>query len=227
MLGCGGQVPLPDGFLKQSYQHVRRHGGLCIADEVQVGFGRAGKHFWSFELQDVVPDIVTLGKPIGNGHPLSAVITTLKIAEAFANGMEYFNTFGGNHVSCSVGMAVLDIMEKEGLRQNVLETGSWLKEKLDALKKSFPLIGDVRGEGFFLGVELVLDSETREPAPLQADYVVERMKSRKILLSTEGPGHNVLKFKPPMVFNLADAEHLLAELEKVLGESPLQQGLKV
>ncbi|MDP7439318.1 MAG: aminotransferase class III-fold pyridoxal phosphate-dependent enzyme, partial [SAR324 cluster bacterium] len=223
MLGCGGHVPLPDGFLKQSYQHVRQHGGLCIADEVQVGFGRAGKHFWSFELQDVVPDIVTLGKPIGNGHPLGAVITTRKIANAFANGMEYFNTFGGNHVSCTVGMAVLDIMENEGLRQNALETGNWLKEKLEALKESFPLIGDVRGEGFFLGVELVLDPETREPAPLQADYVVERMKSRKILLSTEGPGHNVLKFKPPMVFNQRDAQHLLAELEQVLGESPLLQ----
>ena len=227
MLGCGGQVVLPEGFLKQSYQHVRRHGGLCIADEVQVGFARSGKHFWSFELQDVVPDIVTLGKPIGNGHPLGAVITTRKIAEAFANGMEYFNTFGGNHVSCSVGMAVLDIMEKEGLQQNALETGNWLKEKLEALKESFPLIGDVRGEGFFLGVELVLDPETREPAPLQADYVVERMKSRKILLSTEGPGHNVLKFKPPMVFNQRDAEHLLAELEQVLGESPLQQNRRV
>ena len=227
MLGCGGQVPLPEGFLEQSYQHVRRHGGLCIADEVQVGFARSGKHFWSFELQDVVPDIVTLGKPIGNGHPLGAVITTRKIAEAFANGMEYFNTFGGNHVSCSVGMAVLDIMEKEGLQQNALETGNWLKEKLEALKNSFPLIGDVRGEGFFMGVELVLDPETREPAPLQADYVVERMKSRKILLSTEGPGHNVLKFKPPMVFNQRDAEHLLAELEQVLGESPLQQNRRV
>ena len=227
MLGCGGQVPLPEGFLEQSYQHVRRHGGLCIADEVQVGFARSGKHFWSFELQDVVPDIVTLGKPIGNGHPLGAVITTRKIAEAFANGMEYFNTFGGNHVSCSVGMAVLDIMEKEGLQQNALETGNWLKEKLEALKESFPLIGDVRGEGFFLGVALVLDPETREPAPLQADYVVERMKSRKILLSTEGPGHNVLKFKPPMVFNQRDAEHLLAELEQVLGESPLQQNRRV
>ncbi|HBR59842.1 MAG TPA: alanine--glyoxylate aminotransferase, partial [Deltaproteobacteria bacterium] len=223
MLGCGGHVPLPDGFLKQSYQHVRQHGGLCIADEVQVGFSRSGKHFWSFELQDVVPDIVTLGKSIGNGHPLGAVISTRKIAEAFANGMQYFNTFGGNHVSCSVGMAVLDIMEKEGLRQNALETGNWLKEKLEALKESFPLIGDVRGEGFFLGVELVLDPETREPAPLQADYVVERMKSRKILLSTEGPGHNVLKFKPPMVFNQRDAQHLLAELEQVLGESPLLQ----
>ena len=222
MLGCGGHVPLPDGFLKQSYQHVRQHGGLCIADEVQVGFGRVGKHFWSFELQDVVPDIVTLGKPIGNGHPLGAVITTRKIANAFANGMEYFNTFGGNHVSCTVGMAVLDIMENEGLRQNALETGSWLKDKLEALKETFPLIGDVRGEGFFLGVELIIDPETREPAPLQAGYVVERMKSRKILLSTEGPGHNVLKFKPPMVFNQRDAQHLLAELEQVLGESPLQ-----
>ena len=222
MLGCGGQVPLPEGFLQQSYQHVRRHGGLCIADEVQVGFGRAGKHFWSFELQGVIPDIVTLGKPIGNGHPLGAVITTRKIAEAFANGMEYFNTFGGNQVSCSVGMAVLDIMEKEGLRQNALETGNRLKEKLVRLKEFFPLIGDVRGEGFFLGVELVLDPETREPAPLQADYVVERMKSRKILLSSEGPGHNVLKFKPPMVFNMRDAQHLLTELEQVLSESPLR-----
>jgi len=119
-------------------------------------------------------------------------------------------------------MAVLDIMEKEGLRQNALETGNWLKEKLVRLKEFFPLIGDVRGEGFFLGVELVLDPETREPAPLQADYVVERMKSRKILLSSEGPGHNVLKFKPPMVFNMRDAQHLLTELEQVLSESPLQ-----
>ena len=223
MLGCGGHVPLPDGFLKQSYQHVKQLGGLCIADEVQVGFGRAGRHFWSFELQDVVPDIVTLGKPIGNGHPLGAVITTRKIAEAFANGMEYFNTFGGNQVSCSVGMAVLDVMENDGLQQNALETGRWLKEKLEALKNIFPLIGDVRGEGFFLGVELVLDPETREPAPLHASYIVERLKSRKILLSTEGPGHNVIKFKPPMVFNLSDAQHLLVELERVLGESPLQQ----
>ena len=138
--------------MKQSYQHVRQHGGLCIADEVQVGFGRAGRHLWSFEFQDVVPDIVTLGKPIGNGHPLGAVITTQKIAEEFANGMEYFNTFGGNQVSCSVGMAVLDIMENEGLQQNALETGRWLKEELgNALKNIFPLIGDVRGEGLFSG----------------------------------------------------------------------------
>ena len=200
---------------------MRRHGGLCIADEVQVGFGRIGKHLWSFELQGVVPDIVTLGKPIGNGHPSGAVITTRKIAEVFANCMEYFNIFGGNQVSCSVGMAVLDIMEKEGLRQNALEIGNWLKEKLERLKEFLPLIRDVRGEGFFLGVEFVLYPETREPAPFQADYVVERMKLRNILLSSEGPGHNVLKFKPPVVFNMRDAQHLLAELGLVLGESPL------
>jgi 4-aminobutyrate aminotransferase-like enzyme len=223
ILGCGGHVPLPDGFLKQSYKHVRQHGGFCIADEVQTGFGRTGKHFWSFELHGVIPDIVTLGKPIGNGYPLGAVITTKKIAQSFANGMEYFNTFGGSHIACSVGMAVLDIMESEDLRNNALEIGTWLKEQLEVLKKSFPLIGDVRGEGYFLGVELILDSKSKEPAPLQADYVVERMKSRKILLSTEGPGHNVLKFKPPMVFNHSDAQQLLSELEQVLGESPLMQ----
>jgi len=137
--------------------------------------------------------------------------------------MEYFNTFGGNQVSCSVGMAVLAVMENEGLQQNALETGRWLKEELEELKNIFPLFGDVRGEGFFLGVELVLDPETREPAPLHASYIVERLKSRKILLSIEGPGHNVLKFKPPMVFSHKDAQHLLAEFERVLEENPLQQ----
>ena len=223
MLGCGGQIPLPSKFLKQAYKHVRQYGGLCIADEVQVGFGRVGKSFWSFELQDVVPDIVTLGKPIGNGQPIGAVITKREIAEEFDNGMEFFNTFGGSQVSCSVGMAVLDVIEKERLCQNAMETGSWLKMKLLELKKSFQLIGDVRGEGFFLGIELVLDPETKEPAPIQAAYLVERMKSRKILLSTEGPGNNVIKFKPPMVFSYSDARRLLGDLECVLCESPLMQ----
>jgi len=222
MLGCGGHVPLPDNFLKQTYKYVRHSGGLCIADEVQVGFGRVGKSFWSFELQDVIPDIVTLGKPIGNGHPLGAVITRREIAELFANGMEYFNTFGGSQVSCSVGMAVLDVIESEELCQNALKTGGWLKQKIIELKKSFQIIGDVRGEGFFLGIELVLDHETKEPAPIHATYLVERMKSRKILLSTEGPGHNVIKFKPPMVFTKKDARRLLEELANILSESPLK-----
>ena len=222
MLGCGGHVPLPDDFLKKSYQHVRKYGGLCIADEIQVGFGRTGKHMWAFELQGVVPDIVTLGKPIGNGHPLGAVITTREIAETFANGMEYFNTFGGSQVSSAVGMAVLDVMEKEGLMQNSLENGRLLKKNLEELKKTFPLIGDVRGEGYFLGIELVIDPETKEPAPLHAEYIVERMKSLRILLSTEGPGHNVIKFKPPMVFNQKNVQQLTVELEKILSETPLQ-----
>ena len=227
MLGCGGQIPLPPEFLKRSYFHVRQAGGLCIVDEVQVGFGRVGKHFWAFELQDVVPDIVTLGKPIGNGHPLAAVITTRKIADTFANGMEYFNTYGGNQVSCSVGMAVLDVMEQEGLQQKALETGSWLKQELEEIKQSFHLIGDVRGEGLFLGIELVLNQSTRKPAPLHAIYLVERMKSLRILLSAEGPGHNVLKFKPPMVFNHTDAEKLLDLLKIVLQERPLKLSNKI
>ncbi len=222
ILGCGGHVPLPDEFLKKSYRHMRKYGGLCIADEIQVGFGRTGKHMWAFEFQGVVPDIVTLGKPMGNGHPLGAVITTKAIAETFANGMEYFNTFGGSQVSSAVGMAVLDVIEKEKLMQNSFENGRLLKRNLEELKKTFPLIGDVRGEGYFLGLELVLDQETKEPAPLHAKYVVERMKSLRILLSTEGPGNNVIKFKPPMVFNQKDLQKFTIKLEKILGESPLQ-----
>ena len=223
ILGCGGQVPLPDDFLKNAYSVIRSAGGLCIADEVQIGFGRVGKHFWGFQLQHVVPDIVTLGKPIGNGHPLGAVITTREIAESFANGMEYFNTFGGSQVSCAVGTAVLDVIEEENLQEHAQETGNWLKSELNGLKKDFPLIGDVRGEGFFLGVELVQDPLTREPAPLQAGYIVERMKSKRILLSTEGPGHNVLKFKPPMVFGRKEGLNFLENLESVLRETPLRQ----
>ena len=222
ILGCGGHVPLPDDFLQKSYQHVRKYGGLCIADEIQVGFGRTGKHMWAFEMQGVLPDIITLGKPIGNGHPLGAVITTREIAKTFANGMEYFNTFGGSQVSSAVGMAVLDVMEKEGLMQNSLENGRLLKKNLEELKKTFPLIGDVRGEGYFLGIELVIDPETKEPAPLHAEYIVERMKSLRILLSTEGPGHNVIKLKPPMVFNQKNIQKLTVELENILSETPLQ-----
>ena len=222
IIGCGGHVTLPDNFLKNSYKYVRKYGGLCIADEIQVGFGRTGKHMWAFELQDVVPDIVTLGKPIGNGHPLGAVITTRDIAETFANGMEYFNTFGGSQVSSAVGMAVLDEMEKKGLMLNSLENGILLKKKLEELKKIFPLIGDIRGEGYFQGIELVVDRETKKPAPLHAEYIVERMKSLKILLSTEGPGNNVIKFKPPMVFNKKDVQKLTFELGKILSETPLQ-----
>ncbi|MEK6410780.1 MAG: aminotransferase class III-fold pyridoxal phosphate-dependent enzyme [Acidobacteriota bacterium] len=221
-LGCGGQIILPDGYLREAYHHVREAGGVCIADEVQTGLGRVGSHFWAFEIQGVVPDIVTIGKPLGNGHPLAAVVTTPEIAASFDNGMEYFNTFGGNPVSCAVGLAVLDVIEEESLQENALKVGAHLKAGLEALKCKHPLIGDVRGSGLFIGVELVLDRETRAPATRQAAYVVERMKECGVLISTDGPLHNVLKIKPPMVLSTRNADELLVKLDEVLMESYLQ-----
>ncbi len=221
LLGCGGQVVPPPGFLLEAHKAVRAAGGLCIADEVQVGFGRVGSHWWGFELHGVVPDIVTLGKPIGNGHPMGAVITTRAIAEAFANGMEYFNTFGGNPVSCAAGLAVLDVVEEEELRANAQRVGERLRAGLRELAGGCPLIGDVRGEGLFLGFELVRDPRSLEPAAQEAAYLVERMKEEGVLLSTDGPQHNVVKIKPPLPFSTADAELLLEKLGGVLGESYL------
>jgi 4-aminobutyrate aminotransferase-like enzyme len=219
--GCAGQIVPPPGYLSEAWRRVRAAGGVCIADEVQVGFGRVGTHFWAFETQQAVPDIVTLGKPIGNGHPLAAVLTTREIARSFDNGMEYFNTFGGNPVSCAIGLAVLDVIRDEGLQRRALEVGRRLARGLDELSDRHPLIGDVRGAGMFLGVELVLDRETLEPAAQQAAYVVERLKDHGILLSTDGPLHNVLKIKPPLAFDATDAERLIATLDKILGETPL------
>ena len=222
VLGCGGQIVLPETYLAEAYVHVRAAGGLCIADEVQVGFGRVGSRFWGYQTQGVVPDIVTMGKPIGNGHPLAAVVTTQAIADAFANGMEYFNTFGGNPVSCAIGSAVLDVIEAEDLQGNALRTGNRLMTGLSALTERFPLVGDVRGLGLFVGVELVLNPETRQPAPDHASYVADRMRDHGILISTDGPDHNVLKMKPPIVFDENDADRLVATLEKILQEDCLQ-----
>ena len=222
VLGCGGQIVLPDGYLAEAYKHVRAAGGICIADEVQVGFGRVGTHFWGFETQGVVPDIVTMGKPIGNGHPLGAVVTTPEIADAFANGMEYFNTFGGNPVSCAVGLAVLDVIEQEGLQAHSLRVGNRLMTGLRDLMPKYPLIGDVRGLGLFVGIELVLDREQKLPAGDHASYVANRMRDHGILISTDGPDHNVLKLKPPIVFDEQDADRLVATLDKVLAEDAVQ-----
>ncbi|MCE7986299.1 MAG: aminotransferase class III-fold pyridoxal phosphate-dependent enzyme [Caldilinea sp. CFX5] len=222
VLGCGGQIVLPDGYLTEAYKHVRATGGICIADEVQVGFGRVGTHFWGFETQGVVPDIVTMGKPIGNGHPLGAVVTTPEIADAFANGMEYFNTFGGNPVSCAVGLAVLDVIEQEGLQAHSLRVGNRLMAGLRDLMRKYPLIGDVRGLGLFVGVELVLDRERKLPAGDHAAYVANRMRDHGILISTDGPDHNVLKLKPPIVFDEQDADRLVATLDKVLAEDAVK-----
>ncbi len=224
ILGCGGQIECPEGYLREAYRHVRAAGGVCIADEVQVGFGRVGTHFWGFETQDVVPDIVVMGKPIGNAHPLAAVVTTPEIAASFDNGMEFFSTFGGNPVSCAVGMAVLDVIEKEDLQANALRTGAHLKAGLERLKDNHPIVGDVRGRGLFLGVELVLDRETLAPAAAQATYVVNRLREHGILMSTDGPLHNVLKIKPPLVFNKANADFLVRTLDEVLGEDFVRFG---
>lgn len=214
-VSCGGQIILPPEYLREVYTQVRAAGGVCVADEVQTGFGRAGTHFWMFETQDVVPDIVTLGKPIGNGHPVGAVITTPEIAASFANGMEYFNTFGGNPVSCAIGLAVLDVIRDEELQQNALEVGEYLKRELRLLQ-DHRLVGDVRGLGLFLGIELVRDRDTLEPAGREATQIVERMKERGILLSTDGPFHNVIKIKPPLVFSMKDADVLVSSLDAVL-----------
>ncbi len=196
---------------------------MCIADEVQVGFGRCGTHFWAFETQDVVPDIVTMGKPIGNGHPLGAVVTTPEIARAFANGMEYFNTYGGNPVSCAIGLAVLDVIRDEGLQAHALEVGEHLLNGLRGLRPLHPGIGDVRGLGLFAGIELVRDDVTREPAGAAAGVVANRMRDQGVLVSTDGPFHNVLKIKPPMCFTALDADRLASTLDGILREGHLQQ----
>jgi 4-aminobutyrate aminotransferase-like enzyme/Ser/Thr protein kinase RdoA (MazF antagonist) len=222
VISCGGQITLPPGYLAEAARQVRAAGGLYIADEVQTGCGRQGVHFWAFQEHGVVPDIVTVGKPIGNGHPLGVVVTTKAIADAFANGMEYFNTFGGNPVSCAMGLEVLRVISDEGLQQNALETGAYLSQGLRELAGKHPIIGDIRGPGLFIGFELVRDAQTLAPAALEAAYLANRMRELGILMSTDGPLHNVLKIKPPMVFSRKDADFLLEMLGKVLQEDVMR-----
>lgn len=215
----GGQIFFPSGYLSAVYRHVRQAGGVCIADEVQTAYGRTGSHFYAFEKQGVQPDIVVLGKPIGNGHPLSAVVTSAEIASAFANGMEFFSTFGGNPVSCAIGETVLRIVREERLMEHAAAVGDRLLTGLRRLAARYPLIGDVRGSGFFLGVELVKDSRTLEPAAGEADFVVNRLRELGILIGTDGPYHNVLKIRPPMPFSAENADQLLAALDRIFSES--------
>jgi 4-aminobutyrate aminotransferase-like enzyme len=214
LLGCGGQILLPNGFLQESFQHIRNAGGICISDEVQVGLGRVGSHFWGFESQNGIPDIVTIGKPLGNGHPIAAVITTAEIAAAFNNGMEYFNSFGGNPVSCAIALSVLKVIEAENLQLNAFKVGNYFMSGLKKLKENFEVIGDVRGTGLFIGIELVKDIKTREPSPEVAKEIINKMKYNGILISSDGPYNNVLKLKPPMVFSRDDAELVINCLEQ-------------
>jgi 4-aminobutyrate aminotransferase-like enzyme/Ser/Thr protein kinase RdoA (MazF antagonist) len=218
----GGQIVLPQGYLEHTYKHIRAAAGVCIADEVQTGFGRIGTHFWGFEQQGVVPDIVVLGKPIGNGYPMGAVVTTPEIADAFNNGMEYFSTFGGNTVACAVGNAVLDVLEQEQLQAHSLELGNYLLERMRPLVDKHAIVGDVRGSGLFLGMELVRDRVTLEPADAEASYLVNRMREHRILLGIDGPYHNVVKMRGPLPFSKDDADFFLDVLNKVLQEEALQ-----
>ena len=216
--GCGGQIVPSAGALSAAYAAAHGAGAVVIADEVQTGLGRVGDRFWAFELFDVSPDIVTIGKPVGNGHPLAAVVTTRAIADAFDNGMEYFNTFGGNPVSAAVGNAVLDVIETEGLQQHARSVGQSLIEGLRAISTGHNAIGDVRGAGLFIGIDLVTDRATKEPDGPLAHAVVQAAKRSGVLLSTDGPGHNVIKIKPPLVFTERDGHTLIDVLDRVLSD---------
>jgi len=218
----GGQIVLPDGYLAGVYRAVRAAGGICIADEVQVGFGRLGEVFWGFELQEVVPDVVVLGKPMGNGFPLGAVICRGEIAEAFDTGMEFFSTFGGNPMSCAAGLAVLEVLEQEGLQAHALEVGRRLTAVLREVAATHAGVGDVRGMGLFQGVEVVSDPDARTPWGAGASYLVNRLAERGILTGTDGPDHNVVKLRGPMVVEAADVDRLGEVLAEVVSETALR-----
>ena len=206
--GVGGVVVFPDGYLRRAYAHVRAAGGVCIADEVQAGFGRTGTHFWGFETQGVVPDIVTLAKGIGNGCPLAAVVTTPQIASVLARRI-HFNTFGGNPVVCAQGKAVLEVIEKEKLQANALATGNYIMAGLEKLRRRHKIIGDVRGRGLMLGIELVKDRLTKKPAKSECAQVLETCKDLGLLLGKGGLHGSVIRIAPPMCLNEADADFML------------------
>ena len=213
--GVGGTVVFPDGYLKHTYEHIRAAGGLCIADEVQTGFGRTGTHFWGFETQGVMPDIVTMAKGIGNGCALAAVVTTPKIAQALASRI-HFNTFGGNPVVSAQGRAVLEVIEREGLQANSLKVGNYLKAGFARLAAKHNLIGDVRGLGLMLGIELVKDRKTKEPAKDECAAVFEKCRELGLLIGKGGLWGNTLRIKPPMIFSTTDSDFLLAVLDEAL-----------
>ena len=215
--GCGGQVPLAEGYLGTLVPFLKEQGILCISDEVQVGFGRMGSHFWGFEFHEVIPDMVVLGKPIGNGHPMAAVICTNEIAErvAHSNSMEFFSSFGGNPVSCAIGLEVLQIIKEEELQRNSLLVGKYWKEQLNQLKAKFPVIGDVRGQGLFIGIEFVQEDGLRPNTPL-AQKVKNELRNRFILSSTDGPHDNVMKCKPPLCFTRDNANEFCENFEAIL-----------
>lgn len=211
--GVGGFVVFPDGYLQNAYAHVRAAGGVCIADEVQTGFGRTGSHYWGFETQGVIPDIVTMAKGIGNGVPLAAVVTTPAIAACLAERI-HFNTFGGNPVVSAVGRAVLQVIDEEGLQENCARLGPYILAGLERLKEKHDVIGDVRGKGLMLAIELVKDRVTKEPARAECAQVLETAKDLGLLLGKGGLWGQTIRFAPPMCITQADADFLLAVLDE-------------
>lgn len=206
----------PPGMLQAAAAAIRAAGGLFIADEVQPGFGRTGSGMWGFSRHGVVPDLATMGKPMGNGHPVAAMVARAELLEAFGKKARYFNTFGGNPVSCAVGMAVLDVIEAEGIIENAGRVGAYLARGLREIASRFPIIGEVRGAGLFIGVELVTDRETRTPATAETTRLVNALRDRRILITPAGPAGNVLKIRPPLVFQTEHADLFLEGLEAVL-----------
>eukprot|EP00929_Paragymnodinium_shiwhaense_P124041 TRINITY_DN9887_c0_g2_i1.p1 TRINITY_DN9887_c0_g2~~TRINITY_DN9887_c0_g2_i1.p1 ORF type:complete len:514 (-),score=69.78 TRINITY_DN9887_c0_g2_i1:199-1740(-) len=216
-MSVGGVILPPPGYLQTCYAAVRAAGGVCVADEVQVGFGRFGDHFWAFEQQGVIPDIVTMGKPFGNGMPLAAVVTTREIAQAFEQGVEYFNTFGGNPVCCAAGLAVLEVIRQEGLQENAKVVGEYLRDELRSLQEKHTLLGDIRGAGLFVGIEFVRCRNSLEPATAETSEICARMKDEyQILTSIDGPFNNVIVMKPPMCFSTEDVQATISALDQVI-----------
>mgnify|MGYP001796276509 FL=1 len=215
VVGCGGQVPLAKGYLKELYPAIRAQGGVCISDEVQTGFGRLGDCFWGYEAQEDVPDIVILGKPIANGHPMGAVVCTSELADSFGKGVEFFSSFGGNPVSCAIANAVLNVIEEESLQQNAADVGNYYISLFRELQKSHQCIGDVRGSGLFIGIEIVKPG-TKDPDPLLAAHIKNELRNNHILISTDGPYDSVLKSKPPLCFTKANAKTVVDQVKEVL-----------
>ncbi|CAF0974304.1 unnamed protein product [Rotaria sordida] len=216
---CGGQIIYPKGYLKQIFSYLQSKGILCLVDEVQTGFGRSGTHFWAFQSyeEDLVPDFVTMGKSMGNGFPVAALMTRRSITQKFdKDGIEYFNTYGGNPVSCRAAIAVLDIIQREKLMENARDVGNHLLNKLKEMGAKYDIIGDVRGRGFFIGVEIVRDIKTREPGIEEAHEIKYTLRQHMIIVSLDGPDHNVIKFKPPMCFSKGDADFLCDKLETIV-----------
>ncbi len=221
IFSSGGVIATPPGYLRDAALHVRNAGGLFVADEVQPGFGRTGRNFWGYEIDDLIPDIVTMGKPMGNGHPLAATVTRRDLVDGFSGHAHYFNTFGGNPVSCAAGLAVLDVIEQEDLQKKAWEVGLYLNQGLAALAAKYECIGDVRGDGMFKAIEMVEERASRKPDSDLAQRLVNGLRQRRVLTGSTGIADNILKLRPPMVFSQENADHFIQNFDEVLAASQL------